>query len=130
MQALSLAVHIPIVCFGIALTSAPQTHGTPQTIIATVTRSISISTFGQLPASAGSHADNAAGESRRGVEVLGARDDRSNPVREVTVDLGGRTAARLRLADMTKLARRPGLSFGKRIRSEPTPALCTVRRHC
>lgn len=57
----------------------------------------------------------ALGLQPRGVEVLeraGALGDlerRSIPVRQVAVDLGGRTTARLRLGQTTKLVPRPGL---------------------
>ena len=57
----------------------------------------------------------ALGLQPRGVEVLeraGALGDlerRANPVRQVVVDLGGRTTARLRLGETTKLVTRPGL---------------------
>lgn len=57
----------------------------------------------------------ALGLQPRGVEVLeraGALDDleqRGLPVRQVAIDLGGRTMAYLRLGEATKLVRRPGL---------------------
>ncbi len=57
----------------------------------------------------------ALGLQPRGVEVLdragalGDLEQRSNPVRQVSVDLGGRTTAHLRLGQRTKLVTRPGL---------------------
>ncbi len=57
----------------------------------------------------------ALGLQPRGVEVLeragalGNLEQRANPIRQVVVNLGGRTSARLQLGQTTRLVTRPGL---------------------